>query len=123
MIQYSGYEEVIIMKKYILLYLSKTTAEDQMSQNMDPQQGKAVMDAWTKWYEKAGSAIVDPGTPLGKGKNITKEGMGDRKSDAAGYTIVQAESLSDVEKLVEGHPHLDMPEGSVEILECMPIPM
>jgi len=50
------------MKKYIILYRSPVSAQDQMSK-ATPEQAKAGMDAWMAWAKRAGSAIVDMGSP------------------------------------------------------------
>lgn len=51
------------MAKYLVLYRSTMTAEEQMSQN-NPEQAQAGMDAWMAWAQQAGDAIVDLGAPL-----------------------------------------------------------
>ena len=111
------------MKKFMLLYMAPVTAEEQMAIKMDPEEGKKVMDAWTAWYDKCGSAMVDPGTPLGNGKTYATESVGARTSQVAGYSIVQADNLDVVMQMLEGHPHLMMPGFSIEVLESMPIQM
>ena len=50
------------MKKYLVLYRSTMSAADIMAGNT-PEQGKAEMAAWMEWAQRAGSAIVDLGTP------------------------------------------------------------
>jgi hypothetical protein len=49
--------------KYLVLYRSTMSAEEQMSQN-NPEQGQAGMDAWMAWAQQASDAIVDLGAPL-----------------------------------------------------------
>jgi len=39
-----------------------------------------------------------------------------------GYSIVQADSRAEVERLFEGHPHFHAPGASIEVLEVMPMP-
>ena len=51
------------MKKYLVLYRSTMRAADIMASHT-PEQGKAEMAAWMEWAQRAGSAIVDLGTPL-----------------------------------------------------------
>jgi hypothetical protein len=40
--------------KYLVLYRSTMTAEEQMSQN-NPEQAQAGMDAWMAWAQQAGT--------------------------------------------------------------------
>ena len=110
------------MTKYMVLYIAPLGFEEQM-QNTSPEEGKKVMDMWMAWYNKVGSAVVDGGTPLGKGKNVSKAGKGKAQSQVAGYTIMQANDMNSVESLLDGHPHLMMPGASIEVLEMMPIGM
>ncbi len=39
-----------------------------------------------------------------------------------GYSILQAESKDALVEALGGHPHFLTPEGSIEIIEVMPIP-
>ena len=69
------------------------------------------------------AAIVDQGTPLGKTKRASKQGIADFKNGMTGYVIVQAESHAAAAKLFDNHPHFTVfPGDSVEIMECLPLP-
>jgi hypothetical protein len=39
-----------------------------------------------------------------------------------GYSIVQAGSREEVERLLEGHPHFQAPGAAIEVLEFIPMP-
>jgi hypothetical protein len=107
------------MAKFVILYRAAASAREQMA-NASPEEAKAGMDAWMTWAGKAGSAIVDLGAPLA---HATHVGPGDAGADdVAGYSILQADSLQAVEAVLDGHPHLFMPGGSIEILELLSIP-
>ena len=110
------------MKKFLVLYKAPASSFEQMSKST-PEQQKAGMDAWMTWGKKAASAIVDMGAPLGKSLHVTKSGSTSPASnDFGGYSILSAESSEALAKTLEGHPHFMMPEGSIEIVELMPIP-
>ena len=51
------------MTKYLVLYRSTMTADEQMAQST-PEQAQAGMDAWMAWAAQAGDVIVDLGMPL-----------------------------------------------------------
>jgi hypothetical protein len=38
-----------------------------------------------------------------------------------GYSILEAGSAEEVETILDGHPHLTMPGGSIEVLELIPM--
>jgi hypothetical protein len=76
-----------------------------------------------KWGTTHSAAIVDQGTPLGKTKRASREGVSDIKNSMTGYVIVQAESHDAAAKMFENHPHFTIfPGDSVEIMECLPLP-
>jgi len=107
------------MKKF--LYKAPTSAFEQMK-NATPEQQKAGMEAWMAWGKKAASSIVDMGAPLGKSLRVNKGGTAPTKNDLGGYSILQAESHEALAEALKGHPHFMMPDGSIEIVEYLPMP-
>ena len=79
--------------------------------------------AWMEWGMANSAAIVDQGSPLGKTKCASTQGISDIQNSMTGYVIVQAESHAAAAKLFENHPHFTIfPGDSVEIMECLPLP-
>jgi hypothetical protein len=110
------------MKKFIVLYQSPTSSEEQMAK-ASPEQAKAGMDAWMAWGKKVGSAMVEMGAPLGGGAEVDRSGASSKgNTQVCGYSILQAASLKDVAKLLEGHPHFMMPGNTIEVLEALQMP-
>ena len=109
------------MKKFLVLYKAPTSSFDQMKQ-ATPQQQKAGMDAWTSWGKKAAGSIVDMGAPLGKSLRVTPGGSSPSTNDLGGYSLLQAESKEALAETLKGHPHFMTPDGSIEVVEVMPIP-
>lgn len=107
------------MKKFVVLYLAPTSAEQQMS-SATPEQAKAGMEAWMKWAASAKAAIVDMGAPLGKASSLG-EGAPEPRA-VAGYSLMQAESAEAVRALLAAHPHLLQPGFSIEVHEALPLP-
>ena len=106
------------MAKFLVLYRAPTSAREQMA-GATPEQAQAGMDAWMAWSTKAGSGIVDFGAPLGDGQVI---GSGTPHGDLAGYSILEGGSQDDVMKLLEDHPHMHTPGGSIEVRELLSVP-
>ena len=108
------------MKKFLVLYKAPTAAFEQM-QKATAEQQKAGMDAWMAWSKKAAPSIVDMGAPLGKSLLVTKAGPapGER---ARRLSIMQAESKEALAEALKGHPHFMMPDGSIEVIEYLPMP-
>lgn len=89
------------MPKYLALY----SAGNEPMPEMTPEQGQAMMQAWLDWRDGAGDAIVDfgaPTMPVSKGAN-----------SIGGYSIVQANSVEDLDDIFESNPHLRQ-GGTVE---------
>lgn len=116
------------MKKFLAIYIGTEAAFEKSGWNQlddakRKQREAAGMKAWMDWGVTHAAAIVDQGTPLGKTKRSSPEGIADIKNVMAGYVIVQAESHAAAAKLFENHPHFTIfPGDSVEIMECLPLP-
>lgn len=96
------------MTSFLVLYKAETSAMEQMS-NATPEQAQSGMQAWTAWFEKAGPAIVDGGSPV-TGDDAT----------VAGYSVLQADSREALDELLAEHPHRRV--GTVEVYEALPMP-
>ncbi|HWC73259.1 MAG TPA: hypothetical protein VG454_04910 [Gemmatimonadales bacterium] len=101
------------MKKFLILYLSPVPARQQMAQ-ATPEQAKGGMDRWMAWAQQAGRAIVDLGGPLGD--------VGATHSKVVGFSILQANSTDEIERLLKDHPHNRDVGGSFEVHEFLEIP-
>jgi hypothetical protein len=107
------------MPKYLVLYRSPVSAREQMGAST-PEQAQAGMEGWMRWAGKAGSAIVDLGSPLAS--EGTVGGKSDGGTPIGGFSVLEADSLAALKKVLDGHPHLEAPEGSIEVLEFLPVP-
>jgi hypothetical protein len=107
------------MIRYLVLYNSPVPAAKMMA-TATPGQTQAGMDAWMAWAQKSGDAVVDLGVPLGSNRRV---GSGSAAAtQASGYSIIQADSLDDAERILEDHPHLHTPDGSIDVLEFLVMP-
>jgi hypothetical protein len=84
------------MKKYVLLHygFEKPTPE--------------IMAAWGKWFETVKPHMVDM-AGLGAGREISRSGTCDLPlgpDSITGFTIVNAASLDEAEKLAQGNPFI-----------------
>jgi len=112
------------MKKYLVTYLAPASIiEDWMK--TDPETRKAAeakMRAdWDAWMAEHAKSFTDMGAGVGKTKLVTKEGVSDTKNNIMLYGIVEAESHEAAAKLFENHPHLGIPQASIEIMEINPL--
>jgi hypothetical protein len=106
------------MSKFMILYRAPGSARDQMA-NATPEQRQAGLEAWRAWASRVDYAIADLGTPLA---HTTHIGPGAASTDGVcGYSILEAGSAEEIESILTGNPQLAMPDGSVEVLEIIPI--
>ncbi len=102
------------MTKYMILYRAPVSAAEQMGAD-DPEAAQAGIDAWMAWAQRAGSALVDLGSPL---QPVVGGGVGD---PVAGYSIMQADSLDSLQEVLVGHPHTEW-GGTIDVLEVIAMP-
>ena len=101
------------MKKYLILYLSPTPAREEMAGRSAEQQ-KAGADAWKEWGRRAGTALVEFGAPLAD--------VGGKKTQVTGFSILQANSTSEIDQLLRDHPHTKHPNATIEVHEFIDVP-
>jgi len=114
------------MKNFLAVYMGSAVGIAEwkmMEEHKRKAQEKAGIEAWGKWVMANQKSIVDTGSPLGKTKRISAQGISDIKNELTAYTIVQAESHEAAARLFENHPHFTIfPGDSIEIMECLLIP-
>jgi hypothetical protein len=121
-----NYTKEFLMKTFLATYLGSASALEKWKKLDDEQRGQqelAGKAAWGKWVKVNEKSIVDNGSPVGKTKRISANGISDTRNEIAAYTIVQAESHEAAARLFENHPHfMIFPGDSVEVMECLPMP-
>jgi hypothetical protein len=85
-----------------------------------PEEGQKVMQQWMAWIEKTGSAMVNPGNPVGMSKTVTADGMIDDggSNPLSGYSIVKADSIDGAMKIAKSCPHIEY-DGTIEVAELL----
>ena len=94
------------MKKFVIFHYGY--------ENPTPE----IMDAWSKWFASLGDKMVDPGSPLGAGREISPSGTKELpvgKKSLTGYTVINAKSLDEAEKIAKGAPMI----SGVRVYEAM----
>ena len=116
------------MKRFLAIYIGTEAALERAQWNKLGEEERKALEAsgfkaWMEWGMVNSAAIVDQGSPLGKTKRASAQGITDIKNSMTGYVIVQAESHEAAARLFENHPHFAIfPGDSVEIMECLPLP-
>ena len=84
----------------------------------DPEAQQQVLQAFQTWAASVGSALLDPGAPLGQAKTISASGISEGMGGASisGYTLLEASSLDDAVRLLGTHPYVSR-GGSLQVSE------
>jgi hypothetical protein len=111
------------MKKFLVLYLVPASVLEDWSKT-DHEKRKVAEEKmrgdWNKWMSDHGKMITDTGVG-GKTKCVSSGGTADTKNDIMLYSFVEAESHEAAAKSFENHPHLQIPQSSIEVMEIRPM--
>ena len=75
---------------------------------------------WDKWLADH-AKVIQITEAGGKTKRVSSDGVSDTKNDIVLYSIVEADSHETAAKLFENHPHLQIPQSSIEVMEIRPM--
>jgi hypothetical protein len=103
--------------------MAPAAAVEAQMKARSPEEMKKGMEPWMAWFKKCEKSIVDNGNMVGNGTNFTKNRSSKGKTEVDGYSIIQAEDMEGVKKIIANHPHYMMPKASIEVLEIIPMNM
>jgi hypothetical protein len=102
------------MANYLLAYTGGGMATTEAER-------EAAMAAWGQWFGELGSAVVEPGNPVGASASVSASGSnGPASSGLTGYSVISAENLDAAAGLVKGCPILAV-GGKVDLYETIPV--
>lgn len=100
------------MAKFVFAYTGGQMAET-------PEAQEAAMAAWGAWFGTLGSSVLDMGNPFGGSNRVTSGStQGSTASGLGGYSIVEADDITQASKLATGCPVLDN-GGAVDVYEAL----
>jgi hypothetical protein len=113
------------MTEFVFLY--RGGARDR-----SPEQMQQMMQKWMAWMKDLGANghLKDRGQPLeragklvqGRQKTVTDGPFAEAKNVVGGYTLIEAEDLSEAVELSKGCPIFEV-EGAVEVRPVMKLNM
>ena len=113
------------MKKFLVLYLIPPSVIDEWMktppETRQSEEEKMSRDI-QKWVSSRSKMFSDPGAGLGKTVRVTQGSTSDARNALVMYAIVQGDSKEAVAKGFQDHPHLQIPESSIEVMELFPLP-
>lgn len=111
------------MNTFLVLYLTPTSVLDDWM-NTPEEERKAMEEKmksdWAAWMEKHGASIKET-RGASKTKRVTSDGIADARNDVMMFSLVEAESPEAAAKMFEGHPHLAIPQATIEIMTANPL--
>jgi hypothetical protein len=104
------------MAEFIFTYHGGTKPETQ-------EDGMKCMEEWKTWAVSLGTALTNPGTPVGVTKVLTAEGVSNdvAQNPVMGFSIIEAANMEAALELLKDCPHFDL-GGTLEISEMMQMP-
>lgn len=112
------------MKKFLVTYLAPASVIDDWKKT-EAEKRKAAEEKmqgeWKRWMSEHGSMFVDRGAGVGRTKRVTALGASDTRNSIMLYAILEAESHEAAARAFEGHPHLQIPQSSIEVMEIHPL--
>lgn len=112
------------MNKYLVLYLAPAHVLEAWGKTPEAERKETehkMQMEWQEWATKNQESIRDT-AGAGKTLKITRDGTMDSRNDIMLYSIIEADSYEDVSRMLENHPHLDIPEASIEVIQCTTLP-
>ena len=113
------------MQKFLVLYSAPAAILDAWMQKPAEERKEAeqkMMAEWKQWMSEHAKMFADVGAGVGATKRVTLKGVADTRNDIMLYAIIEAGSHDAAAKLFIAHPHLDIPEASIEIIEIRALP-
>lgn len=114
------------MKKFLVLFLTPASVmADWMKKSHEERKGaqKKMQLQWKQWMEAHKDAFVEMPAGAGKTKRIDQKGVTDIRNDVMMYGIVQAETPEEAPAIFVGHPHLGIPEATIEVMGVNEMPI
>ena len=114
------------MKKFLVLYLTPTAVVDDWMKK-DPKEREPmeqkVQKEWQQWSTDHAKMFGDADTGVGKAKVVKPEGVSDSRNDVMLFATVEADSHEAAANLFKDHPHLQIPQSRIEVMELRQQPM
>jgi hypothetical protein len=118
-------EVIMAMKRFLVTYLAPASVIEEWKKTPAETRKAAeekMQSDWKNWMSNHHKIFVDKGAGVGKTRRVTAQGSANGKNDIMLYSVIEAESHEAASKMFEGHPHLGIPQASIEIMEIHPLP-
>lgn len=112
------------MKQFLVLYLAPAAVLDAWMQKPESER-QAEQDKmkteWDQWMKTHGKALKQT-AGAGRPQKVTGEGVAASRNDLMMFSLVVAETEEEVTQMFVNHPHLQIPESSIEVMPINVLP-
>ncbi len=112
-----------VYQKFLILYLVPAAVIDEWGKTdpatRQPAEQKMRAD-WVQWMNDHASMILSTEAG-GATKRITSSGVADARNEIMLVSFVEADSHEAAAKAFENHPHLGIPQSSIEVMAVRPM--
>jgi hypothetical protein len=111
------------MQRFLVLYqIPAAVMQAWMETSPDVRKAEEtkMYEDWIAWTQAHSSSILSTNA-VGKNKCVTTTGAVDAKNDIVLTSIVEAVSHDAVADMFADHPHLRIPQASIEIMPIRPM--
>jgi hypothetical protein len=78
---------------------------------------RQMMLDWAAWCEQHAAMIVSTQV-AGKTKQVINQHVSDIRNDIVVFAVMQGESHDQVAQILSAHPHLQIPNSSIDVMEA-----
>ena len=111
------------LSKFIVFYQIPVSVMAEWGKT-EPNARKAAEEKmkaeWHAWMGKH-AKIMTITEACGKTKRVSASGISETQNDICMYSIIEAESHEAAAKIFENHPHLQIPQSSIEVMASRPM--
>ena len=111
------------MQTFLVLFLAPSSVIEEWMKTPQAEREaaeKKMRDEWNIWMSNHASMIKETNAG-GKTKRVNTSGVTDTKNDIMLYSVIEAESHDVAAKAFEDHPHLGIPQASIEVMAIRPM--
>ncbi len=102
------------MAQYILAYHDQGGKKPEST-----AAGLELMEKWKAWINFLGKAVINPGTPLGPSKTVSKSGVVDNggANPLHAFSVIEAKDIEDAVQAAQSSPYIEFEQGTIEVAE------
>ena len=111
------------MAKFLVLYLAPASVIEAWKRTEPTQRQEAedkMRGEWVAWMRDH-AAIITETVACGATKRIDGSGITNVRNDVMLYSIVEADSPDAVAQAFASHPHLGIPQATIEVMDIRPM--